>query len=137
MPGRRTRTAWREATPLDRVLRSPAFRRFFGARAVSQRGRLVQRRRYRHPCLTDHRLGMKVGGAVACEIAPVLLLRFVSARPPAGCSADGSWSPPICAGLHCRLPRGFHSQLWTVYVAAFGLGPLWRLTPDRAPVAVL
>jgi hypothetical protein len=31
MPGRRTGTAWREATPLDRVLRSPAFRRFFAA----------------------------------------------------------------------------------------------------------
>jgi hypothetical protein len=138
MPGRRTRTAWREATPLDRVLRSPAVRRFFAARAVGQRGRLVQRRRYRHPCLPDHRLRDEGRRR-----------RRLRDRPGAAASVRGGAATARLlrrrvlvtadlrrAGMTAFLAF-FHSQLWTVYAAAFGPGPLWRLTPDRAPGAAL
>ena len=112
----------REPAPLIRALRSPGFRRFLAARTISQWGDTFNAVAL---VILVYRItgsGLRVGGAVACEIAPVLLLGFV-----AGAAADRLSRRRVLvaadlgrAGIAALLAV-FHSQLWTVYAAAFGL----------------
>jgi len=111
-----------EPSPLIRALCSPGFRQFFAARTISQWGDTFNAVAI---VILVYRItgsGLKVGGAVAFEIAPVLLLGFV-----AGAAVDRLsrrrvlvTADLVRAGIAALLAV-FHSQLWTVYAAAFGL----------------
>jgi MFS family permease len=116
------RTASREPSPLIRALRSPGFRRFFAARTISQWGDTFNAVAIVVLVYQITGSGLKVGGAVAFEIAPVLLLGFA-----AGAVVDRLSRRPVMvtadlgrAGIAALLTV-FHSQLWAVYAAAFGL----------------
>lgn len=109
-------------SPLIAALRSGRFRRFFAARTVSQWGDTFNTVAI---VILVYRLtgsGLRVGGAVAFEIAPVLVLGFV-----AGAVVDRLSRRRVMvtadlgrAGIAALLAV-FHSQLWIVYAAAFGL----------------
>ncbi len=110
-----------EPSPLIRALRWPGFRRFFAARTISQWGDTFNAVAI---VILVYRItgsGLTVGGAVALEIAPVLLLGFV-----AGAVVDrlSRRRVLVTADLGradiAALLAVFHSQLWTVYAAAFG-----------------
>lgn len=107
------------------ALRTARFRRFFAARTISQWGDtfntvavvvLVYR-------LTGS--GLKVGGAVAFEIIPVLLFGFVAGmvvdrlpRRRVMVAAD------LGRAAVAALLAGFHAQLWQVYPAVFALSAM-------------
>jgi len=111
-----------EPSPLIRALCSPGFRQFFAAHTISQWGNTFNAVAI---VILVYRItgsGLKVSGAVAFEIAPVLLLGFV-----AGAAVDRLsrrrvlvTADLVRAGIAALLAV-FHSQLWTVYAAAFGL----------------
>jgi MFS family permease len=112
----------RESSPLVAALGSGRFRRFFAARTISQWGDTFNAVAI---VILVYRLtgsGLRVGGAVAFEIAPVLLFGFV-----AGAIVDRLPRRRVMvaadlgrAGI-AGLLAGFHSHLWMVYAAAFGL----------------
>ncbi|MHB1855359.1 MAG: MFS transporter [Acidimicrobiales bacterium] len=112
----------RDDEGLTRVVRSGGFFRFLAARTISQwgdtfNGVAVVILVYR---MTGS--GLRVGGAVAFEIAPVLLFGFL-----AGAVVDHWPRRRVLVGADlgraaiAAAVAVFHSQLWMLYAAAFGL----------------
>jgi predicted MFS family arabinose efflux permease len=110
---------------LRRCLRHPGFRRLFVAQTISRWGDTFNAVAF---VIVVYRLtgsGVKVGGAVIMEIAPVLLLGFVAGvvvdrLPRRRVMITADLGRAAIAGLLVLSP----DHLWTLYPAAFGLSAL-------------
>jgi MFS family permease len=112
----------KDVSSLARVVALARFRRFFAARTVSQWGDTFNAVAI---VILVYRLtgsGLRVGGAVASEVLPVLVFGFVAGAlvdrlPRKRVMVAADLERAVIAGLLAV----FHSQLWMVYAAAFGL----------------
>lgn len=115
----------KDPTPLRRALSSGDFRRFFAARTLSQWGDTFNSVAIVILVYRLTRAALPVGGAVAFEVAPTLLLGFV-----AGPVADRL--PRRAVMVTADLGRAgvatvlavFPDHLWVVYAAAFSMSAL-------------
>lgn len=118
------------------MLGGSSFRRFFAARTISQWGDTFNAVAIVILVFQLTGSGLKVGAAVGFEIAPVLIFGFAAGaivdrypRTRVMISAD------LGRAVVAALLAAFHTHLWAIYAAAFGLSAFGVFfTPAAASV---